>query len=100
MLAFTRVKKKKIWKQYAYGRQLTQLRFESVESLLEVLEVILLLGNQLELLLFPGFDAQLQAFHQMLDTGQSCLHAVSLTELHDGVHTLLWQNDASQSDYN
>lgn len=85
------------WQQNAYRHQLTQLGFETVEDLLEVLEVILLLGNQLEILLFPGFDAQLQAFHPMLSAGQGCLYAVSLAELHDGVHTLRaeWESDYS-----
>lgn len=59
-----------------------------VENLLEVLGVTLLLGNQFELLLFPGFDMQLQAPHLMLNTGQGCLYTLSLTELYDGVHTL------------
>lgn len=55
---------------------------------MEVLGVVLLLRNQLELLLFPGLDAQLQVFQSMLDTGQGRLDALSLVEVHDGEHTL------------
>lgn len=59
-----------------------------IKNLLEVLGVIFLLGNQLEFLLFPGFDTQLQVFQAMVNAGQGCLYAVQLTELHYGVHTL------------
>lgn len=67
---------------------MTQIRFETVENLLEVLVIILLLRNQLEVLLFPWLDPQLQALHLMLNTGQGCLYAVSLTELHNGIEAL------------
>lgn len=67
---------------------LAQVRLESVQCVLEVLGVTLLLGNQLEFLLFSGFDAQLQAFESMFNTGQSCLYTVSLTEQHNGINTL------------
>lgn len=74
--------------QGAYREQLTQLRFETVKNLLEVLEVILFLGNQLEILLLTGFNTQLQVFQPVLHAGQGCIHTISVTELHDGVHTL------------
>lgn len=77
-----------ILEKNGYIQMLAQLRFESVKSFLEVLGVTLLLGNQLEFLLFSGFDAQLQAFEPMFTTGQSCLYTVSLTEQHNGINTL------------
>lgn len=79
----------------AYRSQLTQLWCETIENLLKVLGVIFLLGNQLELLLLPWFNSQLQTFQLVLYTGQSCLDAVGLTELHDGKHTLWTQTDMS-----
>lgn len=60
--------------------------------MLEFLRVGLVLWDQLELLFFSGFDAQLQAFHLMLNLRQGCLDASCVAELHDGVHTLCTEN--------
>lgn len=74
--------------QVTYRRQLAQLRLEAIEELLEVLRVILPLGNQLELLLFPGLDTQLEVFEAMLGAGQGLLDALRPSEVHDGKDTL------------
>lgn len=71
-----------------YVQKLAQLRFESIKSFLEILEIALL-GNQLEFLLFSGFDAQFRAFEPMFTTGQSCLYTVRLTEQYNGVKSLV-----------
>lgn len=72
----------------SYGDQVAQLWLEAVEELLEILRVILLLWYQLELLLFPGLDTQLQVFEAVLHTGQGLLDALSSRKVNDGVDAL------------
>lgn len=71
-----------------YRSSLAQSLGQTLKAQLHFLRVLFLFWNVFELLLLPGLHPQFLVVQGVLGMRERQLHALRLTELHDGIHTL------------